>query len=425
MRVAHVSSFDISGGAGRAAYRLHRGLLNAGVDSVMVAGSKTSADPTVQLVPPGRNVFAKLRRRLRYGRTTGTIRAHAASIAKGHDVFSSDRIPGATRVADRLLDCDIIQLHWISWFVDWEDFFSALPPAIPIVWTLHDMNTFTGGCHYNAGCSRYATGCGSCPALDSASPDDLSSRIFRRKAAIFESLSPKRLHVVTPSPWLADAAKGSLLLKKFPCTVIPYGLDIEVFKPIDRTACRQVLDIPVDAKVVLFVADSNENKRKGFSLLLEALERVSDIPGLALLSIGGAARTSIGSVPCFSLGQLQNDRFIAAAYSAADVMVIPSLQDNLPNTVLEAMACGTPSVGFDVGGIPAMIRPVETGFLAPPGDVPALAAAIRLAISDANRGNMSLTCRQRAVTEYDLAIQAQRYLELYQSMAALSAQKDL
>jgi glycosyltransferase involved in cell wall biosynthesis len=416
MRVAHVSSFDISGGAGRAAYRLHRGLLKAGVDSTMFVGSKASADPTVQLIPPGKNILAKVRRRLRYGLTTRIISSHTASIAKGHDVFNSDRIPGATRVADKLAGFDLVQLHWINWFVDLEDFFSQLPPAIPVVWTLHDMNTFTGGCHYDAGCGRYASGCGKCPALDSTTVSDLSSDIFERKDAIFERIPTKRLHLVTPSRWLADAAKDSALLRKFPCTVIPYGLDLDVYKPVDRAACRQVLDIPVDARAVLFVADSNENQRKGFSLLLEALALITDIPGLVLLSIGGAARGMASNVPYIRLGQLQNDRFIAAAYSAADVMVIPSLQDNLPNTVLEAMACGTPAVGFDVGGIPDMIHPGETGFLAKPRDVPGLAAKIRKALSDEFRGQLSKLCRDRAIAEYDQQIQARRYVELYQSM---------
>jgi glycosyltransferase involved in cell wall biosynthesis len=302
--------------------------------------------------------------------------------------------------------------------VDWEDFFSALPASIPIVWTLHDMNTFTGGCHYDANCGRYKTGCGECPALDSESPNDLSRAIFKRKAAIFDRLSPERLRIVTPSRWLADAARGSELLKKFSCEVIPYGLDLDVYKPMDRTLCRQELKIPVDAKVVLFVADSNQNKRKGFSLLTEALAQIADIQGLVLASIGGASNSMSASIPYISLGQLQDDKSIAAAYSAADVMVIPSLQDNLPNTVLEAMACGTPAVGFDVGGIPDMIQNGVTGFLAPLRDVNGLAGAVRLALSDENRGQLASACRARAVVEYDSAVQARRYLDLYNSISA-------
>jgi glycosyltransferase involved in cell wall biosynthesis len=416
IRVGHFSTFDVSGGAARAAYRLHRGLVDAGIQSTMVVASKASSDPTVHLVPRSRNVFSKIRRRLRYGFTAREIAAHKASIARGHDLFSSDRIPGGIQVPDRELKLDVIHLHWISWFIDYEDFFARLPPSLPIVWTLHDMNPFTGGCHYDAFCGRFRDQCGRCPALDSDSPNDLSHRIFQRKAEIFGRMAPPRLHIVTPSRWLGDTARESTLLKRFACTVIPYGLDTSVYKPIERGECRKALDIPLDAKAVLFVADANQNKRKGLSLLLDALSLVRDIPGLVLLSIGGAPAGIGGDIPHVAMGQVRDDRLLASVYSAADVLVIPSLQDNLPNTVLEAMACGTPSVGFDVGGIADMIRPGLTGLLAPPRDVPALAGAIRSLLSDENRGRLGGACRDLAVAEYDLKLQARRYLDLYETL---------
>jgi glycosyltransferase involved in cell wall biosynthesis len=414
MRVGHFSSFDVSGGAARAAYRLHRGLVDAGAQSTMVVGSKSSSDPTVHLVPRSKNILSKLRRRLRYGFTAREIAAHAPAIARGHDMFSSDRIPGGIRVPDRELQLDVIQLHWISWFIDYEDFFPRLPPSVPIVWTLHDMNAYTGGCHYDAGCGRFREQCGRCPALESNSPDDLSSRIFRRKSAVFARLN--RLHLVAPSRWQASNAQSSSLFKRFDCRVIPYGLDTAVFQPHDRVKSRADLQVPLDRKIVLFVADSAVQKRKGFDLLVEALKAMHARSDLFLLSVG-AGNPDVAGIPHLHLGKVSDDQKLAAVYSAADVFVNPALQDNLPNTVLEALACGTPCVGFDASGVVDMIRPGVTGYVAPVGDITALRQAIEKILDNpASAKIMARNCRDIAVSEYTLETQSKSYLKLYESL---------
>lgn len=380
----------------------------------MVVASKESSDPTVHLVPRSRNIFSKIRRRLRYGFTAREIAAHKAALARGYDMFSSDRIPGGIRVPDEQLQVDLIHLHWITWFIDYADFFSRLPPSLPLVWGLQDMNPFTGGCHYDAGCGRFRDRCGRCPALESDSPNDLSSRILHRKAAVFERL--QRVHIVAPSRWQADAARSSTLLKRFDCSVIPNALDVAVFQPHDRLKSRAALQIPTDKKVVLFVADSAVQKRKGFDLLVEALKAMHSRSDLFLLSVG-SGNPDVAGIPHLHLGRVSDDQKLAMVYSAVDVFVSPALQEVFGQTITEAFACGTPSVGFDTGGMRDTIRPGVTGYLAPVGDVSALRQAIEKILDDpVARDNMGRNCREIAVAEYSLQTQAKAYLKIYQTL---------
>jgi glycosyltransferase involved in cell wall biosynthesis len=291
------------------------------------------------------------------------------------------------------------------------------PEGVPVFWTLHDMNAFTGGCHYDAGCGRYEQSCGTCPQLDSGRPDDVSHRIWLRKKRAFAQIALDQLHFISPSHWLADTLKRSSLLANRPVTVIPYGVDIDDFAPRDRRLARNVLGIPPDAAAILFVADSVENRRKGFARLAEVLADLRDVPNLWAISVGRNKPVANFSAEHLHLGYVDNDRLLSLIYSAADAFAIPSLQDNLPNTVLESMACGTPVVGFDVGGIPDMVRPGVTGFLAPMGDVTAFRVALSTLLQDSVlRAELAANCRRLAKEEYALDIQASHYLRLYKSV---------
>src|SRR5262249_52354987 len=234
----------------------------------------------------------------------------------------------------------------------------------------------------------------------------------------FDKVDSRRLHIVTPSCWLAEEVRRSPIFRRFPVAVIPNGLDLEDFAPRDRGSARDVFGIPQRAKVVLFVADGIGISRKGFSILAQTLEkydaRASD---LFLMSLGHNKPSVQCRIPWLHLGFVNNDRLLSMAYSAADVFVIPSLQDNLPNTVLEAMACGTPVVGFAVGGITEMVRAGITGLVVPSGDTDGFRAAIlALAENDNKRREMSANCRRIAIEEYSLELQARRYSEIYKSL---------
>jgi glycosyltransferase involved in cell wall biosynthesis len=216
---------------------------------------------------------------------------------------------------------------------------------------------------------------------------------------------------------MAREIGNSALLGRFPVAHIPNGLDIDVFSPRERETVRGALNIPAESNVILFVADSATNRRKGLSLLTQALGELEISLKPFLVSLGSGKPKIRNGLPHLHLGHVSDDSMLASVYSGADVFVIPSLQDNLPNTVLESLACGTPVVGFDTGGISDMVRPGVTGLLAPVGDVDNLREAIAELLQDPlMRVRMSENCRRIAVEEYALDLQARRYVELYKSM---------
>ena len=417
MRIIHISTNDILGGAAPAAYRLHKGLRRLGQDSNMFVAYRHSDDSAIQVFQPSTDLRTRFRRRIYRDRVTRVFARYHNTRPDGYELFSDDRSQHGGDLLTQLPDCNIINLHWVAGFVDYHAFFAYVPQDVPIVWTLHDMNPFTGGCHYDHGCGGYLKTCGACPQLGSSDPGDLSNQVWQRKYRLFGNLPPERLHVVAPSHWLADEAYASSLLRRFPITTIPYGVDVHDFSPRDVAVARDVLGIPQDREVILFAAQSTDNRRKGFPLLMEALRGLAGRNRLFLISLGEGRMPVDDDLPHLHLGHLNNDRFLSLVYSAADVFVIPSLQDNLPNTVLESLACGTPVVGFAVGGIPDMVRPGITGLLAPPEDVGALRVAIAQMLDHPEkRREMAENCRRIVVEEYSIEMQARQYLSLYKSL---------
>jgi glycosyltransferase involved in cell wall biosynthesis len=390
----------------------------------MLVQRKRSDDGTVSRFRPDAGLGRRLARRWRRWRIERDHARYEASAPGWREPFHGDRTEFAGEVVASLPPADVVNLHWISRLVDYRAFFDGLPERLPVVWTLHDMNLFTGGCHYDRGCGAYRRRCGRCPQLGSEDEDDLSRQVWRRKRDLFSRTPRERLHLVTPSRWLAEEASASSLIDdRFPVSVIPYGLDTNAFAPRDRGFARQVLDLPREAKVVLFVAHSVENDRKGFGMLREALAGLTGEEGLVLLSLGKGEPAVPEGIEQRHLGFVSDDRYLSVIYSAADVFVIPSRQDNLPATVLEAMACGTPVVGSDVGGIPEMVRPGETGYLAEDGDPDDLRDGILRVLRDPDgREALSRRCRERVLGEYGLERQARRYERLYREL--LSGEAD-
>jgi glycosyltransferase involved in cell wall biosynthesis len=331
--------------------------------------------------------------------------------------FTDDRSELGSDLIRQLPACEIVNLHWIAGFVDYRSFFRAVAARMPLVWTLHDANPFTGGCHYYGPCERFMRGCGLCPELGSSSERDLSRAIWQRKKESYSFLRSGRLQVVTPSRWLAGEVQKSALLGGFPVRTIPNGFETEVFSPRDRVLAREMLGVPRDSKVVLFAAQSLGERRKGFAALAQALAPFSPDTGIHLVSVGHADCLLDVRLPHLNLGLVDNDRILSWVYSAADVYVAPTLDDNLPNTVMEAMSCGTPVVGFDTGGVPEMVRNGMSGFVVPKGDTGALRQAIlRLLDNSALRTEMAGNSRRIAVEGYDIRLQARRYLSLYQDL---------
>ncbi len=415
LRVTHVSTTDTRGGAAKCAQRLHAALPGAGVSSDMLVALRFARDAGVREYNPispapralGR-MFFRLARRL-----------HRPPPRRAGEYFSFDWTLTGWRLPAHLTHCDVVNLHWVSDLLDYTTL-PRLTERIPVVWTFHDMNAFTGGCHYSGSCLRYLDTCGSCPLLrPSRGPNDATRRAFVRKRRVLLRIDPARLTIVCPSLWLAREAARSPLFRDFPVRVIPSGIDSGEYRPVAREDARRHFGLPASAPIVLFVAESVEDRRKGFRLLLQAIAAIRDIPGLLLVTIGGGDVAALRDPVFRHLGPLHDGASMRAAYSAADVFAIPSLQDNFPNTVLEAMACATPVVGFDAGGIGEAVIDGRTGLLAPAGDGPALAPLLRRVLED-GRLRTALAAESRALIErdYTVELQARRYAALYAEAAA-------
>jgi glycosyltransferase involved in cell wall biosynthesis len=415
MKIMHINTFDVHGGAARAAYRLFKGLRAIGEDSRLLALQKTGGDPDVStLGPVSPEIFA--RAQALQAEMQAEAAPYPALTAPGFVGFHSERAAAGEALVSQLPDADVINLHWVRGLIDYPAFFASRRPDQPVVWTLHDMHAFTGGCHYAGDCRRFTEACGACPFLGSDDPQDLSARILARKAAALARRN-NRMHIVTPSRWLGREAARSALFRDIPVSVIPYGLEADVFVAHDRQAMRRAFKLPADLKIILFIAHMVDDPRKGLAYLDEALCRLGPRPDVGLLLVGGGNIALKSQVQHMRAGLVSDDAVVGQLYSAADIVAVPSLEDNLPNTMLEAMAAGTPVIGFDIGGVPDLVIPGETGFLAPAADSAALSAALATALADRDRlAAMGRMARARIEREHTLEVQAGRYRALYQSL---------
>lgn len=408
MKILLLSASDTQGGAARATYRLHQGLQTVGVSSQMLVRDK-HVDDRVMLAwqtKPAK-AFSKVRPNL--DRLPLQFYPNRKS-----STFSSQWLPEAVAQTVAQLDPDVINLHWVcGGYLQIE---TVAKFNKPLIWTLHDMWPFTGGCHYSQGCDRYINSCGACPQLRSSQQWDLSRWVWRRKAKAWKNLN---LTIVTPSRWLAKCAQSSSLLRNFRVEVIPNGLDPKRYKPINRQVARELLNLPQDQQLILFGSISDSDSRKGVHLLQPALEKLGNAKWqdrIGLIAFGTSQPNNPSNLgfKSHSLGQLDDDVSLALVYSAADVFVAPSIQDNLPNTVMEALACGTPCVGFNIGGMPDMIEHQQNGYLAQPFEVEDLSQGIAWVLEDQER-YQKLCDRARAKVEQEFTqtLQAHRYLALF------------
>jgi glycosyltransferase involved in cell wall biosynthesis len=380
----------------------------------MLVSHRDSDDPTVTALVRSTDLVTRLQRRWRRRQILREFEGYQDTIPMGLEPFTDDRSQHALDLARQLPLCDVLYLHWVAGFVDYDALFGALPSRTTVVWQLHDMNILTGGCHYDQGCGKYRNGCGGCPQLGSTDPEDLSRQIWKRKQSVFNALEAKRLHIVALSHWMLDLVKASPWLSRFPVTLIPNGIDVDEFAPRDRCFAREMLGLPQAAQVVMFISDELTNLRKGVSFLSEALLGMAQAGNLFLVTVGRGKPPETGSIPCLHMDSVENNRWLSVIYSVADLFVIPSVQDNLPNTVLESMACGTPVVGFDVGGIRDLVHSGRTGQLAPVGDAVALRDAITQLLHAPNtRREMGAESRKMVVEMYSYEAVARRHSDLW------------
>ncbi len=313
-------------------------------------------------------------------------------------------------------NANIVHLHWITFgFLSIDSLRQLAQTQKPMVWTLHDMWAFTGGCHYSNTCENYQAACGNCTTfLRNPAPNDLSHRVWEQKQKAFQNIN---LTIVACSDWLGQRAKKSSLLKNHRVVNIPNPIDEGVFRPIPKIEARKKLGLDPHKNYILFVAMLADAPRKGFAYLKAALQNGS-FPNTELLVMGRADVESMQDLPLKvnALGQLSDIQKIVWAYSAASVFVIPSLEENLPNTIMEALACGTPSVGFEVGGIPEMIDHRKNGYVATYQSATDLGAGLAWVLNNENYEQLCHNARQKVLDNYTEEIVGQQYLELYKEL---------
>jgi glycosyltransferase involved in cell wall biosynthesis len=429
LRSLSVSFCDTSGGAARAAYRIHRCLVEHGKDfrlqSELRAISHQSDDPTVIGGPPleqtaiWRRLQPLLARQARRGFRTGNPSWHSIAwpaTGLGRELTQHHRQGKA----------DLVHLHWLGDSTLSIEEIGRQP--MPLVWTLHDQWAFCGSEHYTSppqhgesasSDERFALGYSPASRPSHESGPDLNRHTWLRKRSAWH----RPIHIVCPSTWMADCARRSALMADWPISVIPNPIDLQAWSPFDQCQARTLLHLPQDRSLVLFGAIGGLNDfRKGSDLLLKALRLMrsqvsgTDLDRLELVVFGQSRPLNPPTVgfPIHYIGRLHDDLSLCLLYAAADVFVIPSRQDNLPNTGLEAHACATPVVAFRTGGLSDIVDDRRTGALAEPFDPASLAAAIRWVLEDPQRRyHLGAEARRRAECLWDSARVAGLYADVY------------
>jgi glycosyltransferase involved in cell wall biosynthesis len=421
MKVLHVNTYDVGGGAARAACRLHKGLQNIGLNSHMLVQEKHSDDKTI-FAPELRLFQGIARAKLTFEALP--LKLYPQRKNTGFNVqWLPDRV--VPRVAR--MNPDIINLHWLmAAFMQIE---TLAKLKRPLVWTLHDMWGFTGGCHVAGECDRYKKSCGACPILGSNKEKDLSRWVWERKAKAWKNLD---LTLIAPSLWLADCAKSSPLFKNLRVEVIPHGLDTQKFRPLNKNSVREILNLPQDKKLILFGAMSaTSDKNKGFHLLQPALQELSksgykDNYEVVIFGANEPDNPPDLGFKVHYVGRLSDDTSLVTLYSAADVMVVPSLQESFGQTASESLACGTPVVAFNATGLRDIIDHQVNGYLAKPYEIEDLAKGISWVIQNAERHEkLSFYAREKVEKEFTLELQARRYSRLYQEVVVANQKDEL
>lgn len=412
MKVLHLNTYEHNGGAGRASARLVQALQTQGIEAELWVNYSFEQGPKAANF--SKRFFSKYF-------TAFQILAERLltklSLKAQHTPFSIPYFGNDLSQHPALKDADILHLHWLNHaFMRPKDIAQLKKLNKPIVWTFHDSNAFTGGCHVRYSCTNFEQECGNCPILKSSGPNDLSHRIWKAKSMAYEGLD---FHVIAPSRWMADSVKRSKLLSNRPIQVIPNTLNTEVFKPHNKLEARKRLGLSADQFIILsgFMPSKND-KHKGTPYLLEALNHLSDQENCELLIFGNRDAQNMPDFPMkvHFLGTIQEEAQLALAYRAADVFVLPSLEDNLPNTVMESLSCGTPVVAFSTGGIPDMVQHEYNGYLAEYQSAPDLAKGIHWVRNHPDKENLHLNARNTVLSHFSETIIARKHLALYESL---------
>ena len=415
MKILHLNTYKDNGGAGKAASRLNRALQQQDVDSELWVNFSFGKDQDESNFSAG-----ILRRGIA---AAGIILEQAAAkwlLKPLKTPFSFPVWGKDISNHPAVMKADILHLHWINHgFLKPVDLAELGKLNKPIVWTFHDSNAFTGGCHVRYSCDHFENECGNCPLLKNSNPKDWSHRIWKQKEKAYKNLD---IHVIAPSNWMADSVKRSKLLGNRPVVVIPNTLNTSVFKPLPKAAAKKALGIDENKFVMLsgFMPSRND-LHKGTPYLLEALEIISkQIPpeNIELIIFGNRDEKNVPHFPVKTtfLGRIDEEARLAECYSAADIFLAPSLEDNLPYTVMESLACGTPVVAFTTGGIPDMVIHQVNGYLAKYRSAEDLAAGINWVYNHPQKKRLNENARRAVEEKFSEAVIARQHIDLYESL---------
>lgn len=419
MRVLIVNTSENTGGAAVAAHRLMEALNNNGVKAKMLVADKRS--DSISVVGMQRPIAARwhfLWERWCIFCRLFFSRQRLFEIDMACSGFDITRLP-------EFREADVVHLHWVNQgMLSLKSVHKILKSGKPVVWTLHDMWPVTAICHYARSCHAFKTGCHDCPLLPGhGSHKDLSEKIWQRKKRLYHT---SNIHFVACSRWLEAQAKQSALMTGQRVTSIPNTIDTRTFCPSDRKEARLRMGLPEDKRIILFVSQKVTDERKGMPFFIDAMQRlVEQHPELrdnTVVALLGAHSDEVACqlpVPAFSLGYVSDEKSIATVYNSADVYVLPSLEDNLPNTIMEAMACGVPCVGFRVGGIPEMIDHLTNGYVANFKDSSDLAEGIHWTLCTTDIASLKAAAVAKVARCYSQQSVAVRYIEAYNETIAL------
>ncbi|MFN8257022.1 MAG: glycosyltransferase family 4 protein [Bacteroidales bacterium] len=415
MKVLIINKSDSTGGAAIAAKRLTDALQNSGVEVKMLVQEKKSTDPNV--IHTGNSFFKKKWNFVLF--VIERLYFFWFEKSKSLRFAFSPAIAGENIVENQWVkEADVIHLHWFNQgYLSINGLRKLVNLQKTIVWTMHDMWAFTGGCHYSGDCINYRNNCGNCKLLNKPATNDLSSRILKKKKKILKDANIK---YVACSNWLAQKAMESSLLKGCEVKTIANPIDTRIFYAGNKLEIRKELGLPVNRKIILFGSANATDKRKGIDFLLEALDIIlvgnaALLDNIHVVIFGKSGETIQNKIKFQStiLGLISENEKIAKVYNVADIFVLPSLEDNLPNTIMESMACGTPVVAFNTGGIPEMVDHMANGYLADYKSAHDLACGIKFILEHEQPALLSKKCIEKVEMNYTQNIIARKYQDLY------------
>ena len=411
MRVLIVNTSERTGGAAVAASRLMKALNNNGVKAKMLVRDKESDSLTVVGLPKS----PMLHWHFLWERLVIFCRLH---FSRKH-LFEIDIANTGSDITKlrEFQEADVIHLHWINQgMLSLNGICKILRSGKPVVWTMHDIWPATGICHLTLGCHYFVNRCANCKYLPGGGgSNDLASRIWQKKQ---QMQVDENIYYVACSRWLESEAKASALLKDQKITSIPNPIDTHIYKKGSKEEARQRLGLPLDKKLILFASQRVTNENKGMSYLVEACKSLGG--QYEVMILGGHAEEVVEQLPmkAYPLGYVNEEQRIVDVYNAADVFVLPSLSENLPNTIMEAMACGVPCVAFKVGGIPEEIDHLKNGYVAAYRDAEDLAKGIAWVLKEADYESLSQQAVHKVMQCYSQQSVSVKYLEVYQQAMA-------